>query len=47
MLNSIGKQATKCASNGGETKPRSDSCAIFGLGIVECWGRIMSVRNLQ
>ena len=49
MLNSIGKQATECTSNGGKTKPRSYSCAIFGFGIVECLGDVMSVSvwNLQ
>jgi hypothetical protein len=47
MLNSIGEQATKCTSNSGKAKPRSDSGAIFGFGIIECLGKMMSARNLQ
>ena len=36
MLNPISEQTTKCTSNGGKTKPRSDSGAVFCFGIIEC-----------
>lgn len=41
MLDPIGKQTTECASNGGKSKPRSDSCAEFSFGIVECFEGMM------
>lgn len=47
MLNAIGNQATKCASNSSKAKPRRNSGAILGLGIIECFKKVVSAQNLR